>query len=388
MSTTENNKLPSFKELVKDFSTTELNSAMHEGPRAGLIDNANIPKQFTTSAPRGMEVPPLLAQNNTVFHLNNGVSAASGFFRPYSGENRGGPPPMDNYLRLGERNGPLMRDSHQYPLRRSGSISSWESYGYSTYGSMPSRGSYGPNLSNIRGSISSDTTDQSLPVRPLVSRPASYPVVKFPKRKASEDDISSKIPPYLTVETEVGRENLLKYLEAYSSISKRSLTFGKFYDQMYKKFTSGDREITKDDMISLLKSFEVSILDNQVTVHQQGDELLKMLKVFAQSASFTETKARRKSHPQMNGEKKKGHGKSLSLGGLNKDLSQKPDVSCQHCGSKDTPEWRRGPTGSRSLCNACGLFYSKLMRKTGIDGAYRIMSERKAAGCVKDRRVR
>ncbi len=29
----------------------------------------------------------------------------------------------------------------------------------------------------------------------------------------------------------------------------------------------------------------------------------------------------------------------------------------------DTPEWRRGPDGARTLCNACGLHYAKLERK-------------------------
>ncbi|VVA92551.1 unnamed protein product [Arabis nemorensis] len=37
-----------------------------------------------------------------------------------------------------------------------------------------------------------------------------------------------------------------------------------------------------------------------------------------------------------------------------------PEISCTHCGisSKCTPMMRRGPSGPRSLCNACGLFWS------------------------------
>ncbi|XVF36573.1 hypothetical protein REPUB_Repub19eG0068900 [Reevesia pubescens] len=37
-----------------------------------------------------------------------------------------------------------------------------------------------------------------------------------------------------------------------------------------------------------------------------------------------------------------------------------PDTSCTHCGvsSKATPMMRRGPSGPRSLCNACGLFWA------------------------------
>ncbi|KAI7901558.1 uncharacterized protein BX663DRAFT_513277 [Cokeromyces recurvatus] len=32
---------------------------------------------------------------------------------------------------------------------------------------------------------------------------------------------------------------------------------------------------------------------------------------------------------------------------------------CQNCGTRTSPEWRRGPTGHKTLCNACGLRYSR-----------------------------
>ncbi|GAU46721.1 hypothetical protein TSUD_244140 [Trifolium subterraneum] len=36
------------------------------------------------------------------------------------------------------------------------------------------------------------------------------------------------------------------------------------------------------------------------------------------------------------------------------------ETSCTHCGtsSKSTPMMRRGPSGPRSLCNACGLYWA------------------------------
>ncbi|CAE6405107.1 unnamed protein product [Rhizoctonia solani] len=40
-----------------------------------------------------------------------------------------------------------------------------------------------------------------------------------------------------------------------------------------------------------------------------------------------------------------------------------PPGSCHSCEIGDTPEWRRGPDGQRTLCNACGLHYAKLVRK-------------------------
>lgn len=74
-------------------------------------------------------------------------------------------------------------------------------------------------------------------------------------------------------------------------------------------------------------------------------------------------------------------------GVFNEDLSVKSDHKCQQCGSDDTPEWRRGPYGSRSLCNACGLFYGKLIKKFGFDEAAKIMLKRKNSGHGDDRRI-
>jgi hypothetical protein len=31
--------------------------------------------------------------------------------------------------------------------------------------------------------------------------------------------------------------------------------------------------------------------------------------------------------------------------------------TCSHCQSSETPQWREGPDGRRTLCNACGLRY-------------------------------
>lgn len=49
--------------------------------------------------------------------------------------------------------------------------------------------------------------------------------------------------------------------------------------------------------------------------------------------------------------------------GTDQDSSQDAspsEISCTHCGtsSKSTPMMRRGPSGPRSLCNACGLFWA------------------------------
>ncbi|KAJ4479727.1 hypothetical protein C8J55DRAFT_76338 [Lentinula edodes] len=42
---------------------------------------------------------------------------------------------------------------------------------------------------------------------------------------------------------------------------------------------------------------------------------------------------------------------------------QQDGQTCLGCGATSTPEWRRGPMGPRTLCNACGLVYAKLIKK-------------------------
>lgn len=39
--------------------------------------------------------------------------------------------------------------------------------------------------------------------------------------------------------------------------------------------------------------------------------------------------------------------------------------TCLGCKATSTPEWRRGPMGPRTLCNACGLVYAKLIKRRG-----------------------
>ncbi|KAK6073688.1 GATA zinc finger protein [Seiridium cupressi] len=43
--------------------------------------------------------------------------------------------------------------------------------------------------------------------------------------------------------------------------------------------------------------------------------------------------------------------------------SGKPFRGCANCHTRQTPEWRRGPSGERDLCNSCGLRWSKSVRK-------------------------
>lgn len=76
-----------------------------------------------------------------------------------------------------------------------------------------------------------------------------------------------------------------------------------------------------------------------------------------------------------------------SQGTLHPDLSIKVKIVCQHCGCTKTPEWRKGPEDARTLCNACGLFHTKLVKKLGVEAAANEMKRRRENGEETNRRM-
>ncbi|RKP22518.1 hypothetical protein SYNPS1DRAFT_31880 [Syncephalis pseudoplumigaleata] len=53
---------------------------------------------------------------------------------------------------------------------------------------------------------------------------------------------------------------------------------------------------------------------------------------------------------------------SSSSGGGGNNVEGK---QCEQCGTMRSPEWRRGPSGHKTLCNACGLRYSRSLARAG-----------------------
>ncbi|KAG9143302.1 hypothetical protein Leryth_010232 [Lithospermum erythrorhizon] len=47
----------------------------------------------------------------------------------------------------------------------------------------------------------------------------------------------------------------------------------------------------------------------------------------------------------------------LNLGKKKRILTDTPGRKCLHCASEKTPQWRTGPLGPKTLCNACGVRY-------------------------------
>eukprot|EP00834_Sanchytrium_tribonematis_P005092 NODE_287_length_10726_cov_0.240614.p3 type:complete len:219 gc:universal NODE_287_length_10726_cov_0.240614:9285-8629(-) len=46
------------------------------------------------------------------------------------------------------------------------------------------------------------------------------------------------------------------------------------------------------------------------------------------------------------------------------------DKICTECGTNESPEWRKGPSGAKTLCNACGLRYAKRKKQEKSQNTY------------------
>ena len=58
-----------------------------------------------------------------------------------------------------------------------------------------------------------------------------------------------------------------------------------------------------------------------------------------------------------------------SGGDKKKKLKMADEYVCTDCGTLDSPEWRKGPSGPKTLCNACGLRWAKKEKKrTSVGG--------------------
>ncbi|KAI3319626.1 hypothetical protein HD806DRAFT_525297 [Xylariaceae sp. AK1471] len=51
-----------------------------------------------------------------------------------------------------------------------------------------------------------------------------------------------------------------------------------------------------------------------------------------------------------------------------KKLKIAEEYVCTDCGTLDSPEWRKGPSGPKTLCNACGLRWAKKEKKKNTNG--------------------
>jgi len=106
-------------------------------------------------------------------------------------------------------------------------------------------------------------------------------------------------------------------------------------------------------------------------------ELLKALKKASSNNGFAEERSdtKQKLPPPLVRPRRHRRKKNIIDTSIDEDDNEYPekahkrkspistDLYCHSCGTTDTPEWRRGPDGCKSLCNACGLHYAKILKR-------------------------
>jgi len=114
------------------------------------------------------------------------------------------------------------------------------------------------------------------------------------------------------------------------------------------------KELKQDDIESFMGKIEETEIKNIDT--EQGLSVSDILEIKDQTDVTTAGEPTiRSQEPTVSatGAQKKKRGRKRI---------DKTKFYCRECGSKDTPEWRRGPEGKNTLCNACGLQYSKRLK--------------------------
>ncbi|KAF9461481.1 hypothetical protein BDZ94DRAFT_806745 [Collybia nuda] len=93
-----------------------------------------------------------------------------------------------------------------------------------------------------------------------------------------------------------------------------------------------------------------------------GAQLFEAAMVQQETAPSDATRSPKRKEPEGSAEPTDGSVAAASKR-QTEDVAVQEGQSCRGCNATSTPEWRRGPLGPRTLCNACGLVYAKLLKK-------------------------
>ncbi|KAG8933905.1 hypothetical protein FRC02_010936 [Tulasnella sp. 418] len=107
------------------------------------------------------------------------------------------------------------------------------------------------------------------------------------------------------------------------------------------------------------REHSAAVKENEEATQKDIEEALKEAQVKADAEKAS-------SLPPIDEESEAGDdangGKRKRMRRDDKGASNEPQ-QCQTCGVRSSPEWRRGPLGPRTLCNACGLVWIKIMKR-------------------------
>ncbi|KAI9014804.1 hypothetical protein BC832DRAFT_546523 [Gaertneriomyces semiglobifer] len=80
-------------------------------------------------------------------------------------------------------------------------------------------------------------------------------------------------------------------------------------------------------------------------------------------ATVNDTTVGNNGAPTLKRDSDQGADGATSGGRKKKAKVRQEELFCRQCGTTQSPEWRKGPFGPKTLCNACGLAYSKKQRR-------------------------
>ncbi|KPI39595.1 Biofilm regulator 1 [Cyphellophora attinorum] len=172
-----------------------------------------------------------------------------------------------------------------------------------------------------------------------------------------------------TIKRHIGVHEAAKELSEIREISARNADIAHNWTQRYHQgnrsgfFQDSLPDLSEiDDMIRHSQMMTENLARMREVVIQQQNALSDHRARFARPPGEEEYHNRQESYdPNGYGlDAKKRRGKAA------------PPGRCHSCNRAETPEWRRGPDGARTLCNACGLHYAKLTRKVGAGNASKI----------------
>ncbi|KAF2721984.1 hypothetical protein K431DRAFT_303058 [Polychaeton citri CBS 116435] len=267
------------------------------------------------------------------------------------------PPSSASYQYAPASTSPKYEDSPSQSAT-SGAPSSSFTYGYTPY---PSRyGQSTPPSSATSAPIYQPSISHAAPPTPTwKSEQPRFVDDRMAFQHQHNDSVKRHLDFY---DLEAALNEIAKTSDTLSSFSKR------YSDQMHQSARAGPSLSSLpsvpevDDLIlktrlqadALAKVRDV-VLAQHTAYEQQVAEQSQQRKAFAAKSmpppDPPQDSADLKTIGFAGGEAKKRRGRAA------------PPGRCHSCNRAETPEWRRGPDGARTLCNACGLHYAKVTRK-------------------------
>ncbi|KAB8259115.1 hypothetical protein BDV32DRAFT_60050 [Aspergillus pseudonomiae] len=160
-------------------------------------------------------------------------------------------------------------------------------------------------------------------------------------------------------------------LNEIAEMSTRTLDFSRHYAaRAHQSQRSGPVVMPSlqevEEMLSVQRRNQDALLRIRAAVVSQEHALAEQM---AQRKAFKAGGVRDDDHMAMYQDEYKGSGGFAGPDSKKRRGKAAPPGRCHSCNRAETPEWRRGPDGARTLCNACGLHYAKLTRKMGAKQA-------------------